>query len=255
MSPPDASVGAAPPTREQRFTEVFIAFADTLVDDYDVVELLDRLVTVCVEILPVSAAGLLLDDQRGKLAVVASSSEETRLLEVFQLQNDEGPCLDCIRTGSAVTISEIEAEAERWPLFVPASLRAGFRSVAAVPLRLRAQVIGGLNLFDAEPGAVSEDSRRLAQALADVATIGILQRRSTHRGDLVAEQLQHALNSRVVIEQAKGVIAERNGISMEQAFELLRTRSRSSNEKLTAVARAVVQGQPGAAIVEGADPR
>ncbi len=242
MNPTDEVMGTARPTREQRFVEVFIALADTLVDDYDVVELLDRLVTACVDILPVSAAGLLLDDQRGQLAVIASSSEETRLLEVFQLQNDEGPCLDCVRTGSAVTIADVGTEAERWPLFVPAALGAGFRSVAAVPLRLRAQVIGGLNLFGVEPGAVSVESRRLAQALADIATIGILQRRSTHRSDLVAEQLQHALNSRIVIEQAKGVIAERNGVSMEEAFEQLRARSRTRNEKLTDVALAVVRG-------------
>jgi GAF domain-containing protein len=231
-------------SREQRIAEVFVALADTLVDDYDVLDLLDRLTTACVDLLGVTAAGLLLDDQKGHLAVVATSSERTRLLEMFQLQSDEGPCLECVRAGSAVTVDDLRLEGDRWPLFAPAAVDAGFLAVVAVPLRLRDQVVGGLNLFVADVADLPRVDQRLAQALADMATIGILHRRSAHRSDLLAEQLQHALNSRIVIEQAKGVIAERNGVTLDAAFEALRSLARGRNEKLTDVAAEVVQGRP-----------
>jgi GAF domain-containing protein len=235
-------------TRTSTLAETFVMLADTLVADYDVVELLDRLVNACVTLFGVSAVGLLLDDQRGNLSVIASSSEESRLLEVFQLNNDEGPCMDCVRTGEAVSSVDLAADVERWPVFVPAAVDAGYRTVTAVPLRLRDQRIGGLNMFGAEGEGISDANHSLAQALADVATIGILQRRSTHRSNVVAEQLQHALNSRVVIEQAKGVLAERHGVAMEAAFGALRRHARNNNLKLTDVAMAVVRGdiEPGA---------
>jgi GAF domain-containing protein len=229
--------------REKTLAETFVLLADTLVDDYDVVDLLDQLVAGCVNLLGVTAAGLLLDDQRGNLAVVASSDESMRLLEIFQLQNNEGPCLDCVRTGNAVSSDDLTLDRERWPLFVPTALDAGFRSVAAVPMRLRDQTIGGLNMFNARPEPMPDEDRRLAQALADVATIGILQRRSTHRSNVLAEQLQHALNSRIAIEQAKGVLAERSNISMDEAFGALRGHARTQNLKLTDVALAVIRGE------------
>ena len=229
--------------REQLLAETFVSLADTLVDDYDVVELLDQLVDACVNLLGVTAAGLLLDDQRGNLAVVASSNEETRLLEVMQLQSDAGPCLDCVRTGAAVSADDLEADHARWPEFAAAAMAAGFRSVAAVPLRLRSETIGALNMFHRAPHPVPMSDRKLAQALADVATIGILQRRSTHRSAMMAEQLQHALNSRIVIEQAKGVLAERNGVDMESAFNALRRYARNHNRKLSELAMDVVRGQ------------
>jgi len=229
--------------REQRLAALFVMLADTLVADYDVVDLLDRLVVGSVDLLNTTAAGLLLDDQRGHLTLMASSSEESRLLEMFQLQNNEGPCLDCIRTGTPVTSADLAQDVARWPKFVPAALEAGFRSVVAVPLRLRDQTIGGLNMFHAQAEEVDPDTQRLAQALADVATIGILQRRSVHRSVQVAEQLQHALNSRIAIEQAKGVIAERRTIGMDAAFDVLRSHARNNNLKLTELAVSVVRGE------------
>ena len=240
-------------TREQAVTKTFVMLADSLVDDYDVVDLLNSLVVASVDLLDVTAAGLLLKDQKGNLAVVASSSEETRLLEVCQLQSDEGPCLDCVRGGSSVVSLDLEADRERWPTFVEAALSAGFRSVVAVPLRLREQTIGGLNLFHATARVMSEDDHRLAQALADIATIGILQQRSAHRSSRLAEQLQFALNSRVLVEQAKGVLAERNAVDMDAAFGALRRYARDHNLKLADVALSVVRGDldPGAIAIRG----
>jgi ANTAR domain/GAF domain len=229
--------------REQQLAEALVMLADTLADDYDVVEFMDRLLERCVVMLGATAAGLLLLDQRGDLAVVASSSEETRLLEVFQLQGDEGPCLDCIHTSTTVTAADLAADTARWPRFVPAALATGFRAVDAVPMRLRTLTIGGLNLFHAEPRALAAADLRIAQALADVATIGILQQRVIHRSSMLAEQLQLALNSRVVIEQAKGLLAERHGVSFDRAFAELRGHARNHNLKLSDVALAVTRGQ------------
>jgi GAF domain-containing protein len=243
MTQQDApSSGAQNDSREQALADVFVKLADTLVDDYDVLDLLDQLVQGCVRLFGISAAGLLLDDQRGRLALVASSSEETRLLEIFQIQNNEGPCLDCVRTRSVVTSDDLAADEARWPTFVPEALAAGFRSVTAVPLRLREQTIGGLNMFSDTAAPIDAEDRRLAQALADAATIGILQQRAAHRTSLLAEQLQQALNSRVVIEQAKGVLAERNNLTMNAAFGALRKHARDNNLKLSDVAASVVGG-------------
>jgi signal transduction histidine kinase len=215
--------------------------ADSLVEDYDTADLLDRLTDACVRLLDVTAAGVLLNDQQGRLTVVASSSEETRLLEIFQLQNDQGPCLECVRTGTAVVSGDLDADRSRWPLFASSAVEAGFRSVAVLPLRLRARTIGGLNLFYDYAVPVAPEDQRLAQALADVATTGILQQPSAQRGTLPAEHLQRALSSRVVIEQAKGVLAERNGMSMEVASDALRRYARDQNLKLTDLAAAIVQ--------------
>jgi len=250
MSQDDASrSGARPAVRERAVVEMFVSLADTLVDDYDVVEVLHHLVYSCVGLLDVSAAGLLLDDQRGQLALVASSSEETRLLELYQLQNNEGPCLDSVRSRVIVTSADLEADRGRWPVFVPEALSAGFRSVTAVPLRLRDDVIGGLNMFGVRPMVLTDADMRLAQAMADAATIGSLQQRAVHRTSVLAEQLQLALNSRVSIEQAKGVIAERHSVSMDVAFEALRRYARDNNLKLHDVAGGVVSG----AITAGID--
>jgi GAF domain-containing protein len=193
-----------------------------------------------VHVLGVTAAGLLLDDQQGNLALVASSSQESRLLELFVLQNNEGPCLDCVRTGAAVVSDNLDDDRDRWPLFVPAARMAGFQSVVAVPMRLRDQTIGGLGLFMNVPQPIPAANRRLAQALADVATIGILQQRSLHRSHVLSEQLQSALTSRIAIEQAKGILAERNNLTMDEAFDALRRYARNHNMKLTDVATSVV---------------
>jgi transcriptional regulator with GAF, ATPase, and Fis domain len=238
----DEAHAPASSRREQLLAETLVGLADTLVDDYDVVDLLDRLVAACTALLGVDAGGLLLDDQRGRLSLVASTSEETRLLELFQIQNEQGPCLDCVQTGEVVLSADLEVDRERWPGFVPAALASGFRSVTAVPLRLRNQTIGCLNLFGSTVGLLAPEDRRLGQAMADVATIGILQQRSVHRNELLAEQLQHALTSRVAIEQAKGVLSERHQLDMNAAFNLLRRYARNNNRRLAELAMDVVRG-------------
>ena len=230
-----------PAERETALAETFVTLADTLVADYDVVDLLDSLVQASVDLLGASASGLLLIDQKGGLAVVASSSEEMRLLEIFQLQADEGPCLECVRTGAVVTEDDLGAATGRWPQFAPAASAAGFASIVAVPLRLRDQTIGGLNMFMSAGHQLRAEDQRIAQALADVATIGVLQQRTTHRSSLLAEQLQTALNSRVAIEQAKGVLVERHGLTFDAAFAALRRFARDNNRKLSDVAVAVVR--------------
>jgi len=231
------------PARETLIIDTFVTLADTLVADYDVVGVLDLLVRRCVELLPVGTAGIMLDDRAGHLAVVASSSEETRLLEVFQLQNDEGPCLDSVRSGSIVMSGDLEADLARWPLFVPVAVTSGVRAVTALPLRLRESVIGGLNLFLDTPALLTSSEVQLAQALADVASIGILGWRSSDENRRVAEQLQRALDSRVAIEQAKGVLVERYAVSMQEAFDALRKYARDHNVKLGGVVASVLAGE------------
>ncbi len=231
------------PDREQRVSDAFVALADTLVDDYDIIDLLDRLVAHCVALLAADAAGLLLGDTHNQLRVAAASSEDATTMELLQLQADEGPCLEAYRTVTQVRIPDLPQAADRWPRFVAAVTEAGgFASVHAIPLRLRGQAIGALNLFHRNPGPLPESDLALGQALADVATIGILSERAIRRGEVVNEQLQTALNSRVVIEQAKGVLSHRLGVGMDVAFDRLRHYARTNNLRLAEVARQTVEG-------------
>ncbi len=228
--------------REQLVSRAFIGLADTLVDDYDMIDLLDRLVGYSAELLAADAAGIVLGDAKGTLRVAASSSEDAELMELLQLQNDEGPCLECYRTATPVSVPDLNDAARRWPGFTAAVRARGvFRSVHALPLRLRHESIGALNLFHSRPGPLPEADLALGQALADIATIGILQERAIRRGEVLTEQLQAALNSRVIIEQAKGVLAQRGNLTMHVAFDRLRHYARSHNLRLTEVARQIVE--------------
>ena len=223
-------------------SETFVDLTDTMVADFDVIDFLHVLTDRSVRLLDVSAAGLLLADPRGELRVVAASSEAARLLELFQLQNHQGPCLDCYRTGQPVAAADLAAAARRWPRFVPAARQAGFGAVQALPMRLRDQVVGALNLFRAGPGPFDPADVRVGQALADVATISLLHERGMRLSDTLNEQLQTALNSRVIIEQAKGKLAERLGLDMGQAFSLLRDFARARNLRLSDLAKAFIDG-------------
>ncbi len=225
---------------EQLLSETFVELADNLVADFDLIDFLRLLTDRCVDMLDVTAAGVLLADRDGELRVMAASDEQVRLLELFQLQSDEGPCLECFHTGAPVTVADLSSRTDRWPRFTEAAGLCGFGAVQAVPMRLRDEVIGALNLFRAAPGPFDPLGASIAQALADVATISLLQQRSTQRSTVLNEQLQTALNSRVLIEQAKGKLAERRNIDMEQAFSALRGYARAHNRRLSDVARAFV---------------
>ncbi|HEY6593040.1 MAG TPA: GAF and ANTAR domain-containing protein [Asanoa sp.] len=227
---------------ERQAAEAFVELADTLIDDFDVVDFLHQVTVRCADVLGVAAAGVLLTDQRGALRVMAASNEESRLLELLQLQTDEGPCPECFRTGRAVVVPDLSAVVQRWPRFVAAAVGTGYASVHALPMRLRSEVIGALNLFDRRTGDLDEETARLGQALADVATIGLLQERAIRRRETLAEQLQTALNSRIVIEQAKGVIAERRRLDMDRSFALLRSSARAGDRRLSDLAEAVING-------------
>jgi GAF domain-containing protein len=219
----------------------FVDLVDTLVDDFDLVDLLTLVADRCVEVLDVSAAGLMLVAPEGDLRVVAFSSEEVRVVELFELQNEEGPCLDAYRTGLPIVNQDLSV-VDRWPHFAPVALAAGFHSVHALPMRLRGVILGALNLFRAEEGELEALEITFAQALADVATIGILNHRAASEAQVLNEQLTVALNSRVVIEQAKGILSERTGLDMERSFTRLRRYARDHNLRLVDVARGVVDG-------------
>jgi ANTAR domain/GAF domain len=225
-------------------SDTFVELADTLVAGFDIIDFLQMLTERSALLLEATAAGVLLADPRGALRVAVASSEEARLLELFQLQADEGPCLDCYRNVEPTGSADLTVAYQQWPRFAAAAVKAGFRSVQALPMRLRDEAVGALNLFGVSPGGMSQQDLRVGQALADVATIGLLHERSIRRGDTLNEQLQAALNSRVVIEQAKGRLAERLGLTMDEAFAVLRTQSRNRNQRITDVARHVIEGDP-----------
>jgi len=229
-----------PTVSRERLAEVFVEVADTLVDDFDLVDFLRTVTLRAAELVNVAAVGLLLTDGHGQLQFMAASDERTRLLELFQLQHHEGPCLDAFLTGKAVVNADLSRATPRWPAFAPHAAREGFRSVHAIPLRLRSRVIGALNLFGNDVGGLDPDDVRIVQALADVATIGLLQEQTIHRAEVLTEQLQGALNSRVVIEQAKGALARTHGVDVDAAFTLLRSYARNHNRKLVEVAQAVL---------------
>ena len=247
----DASpFGAA---RQAATADTFVELVGTLVDDFDVIDLFTVLTSRCVELLDAAAAGILLVDSDGHLRVMGASTDTIALLELFQVQNAEGPCLDCIRTGAPVVETDLR-RTTTWPSFAAESLRAGFPSVCALPLRLKDVVLGCLNLFMSAPVALAPSDVRLAQALADVSSIALVQDRAVRDAAVRETQLQHALDSRIVIEQAKGMIAEASDVSMDEAFQRLRTYARAHSRGLTDLASAVVAGHVGIRNFADANP-
>ncbi|HSL59114.1 MAG TPA: GAF and ANTAR domain-containing protein [Acidimicrobiales bacterium] len=229
-------------SKQTQLGDTMVTLADTLVNDFDVIDLLTMLADRCVTILGVSAAGLMLAGPDGTLRVIASSSEQMRLLELFELQTDQGPCLESYQTGEPVTHLDLATATARWPRFAPEAIANGFRSVHALPMRLRGDVIGALNLFHTGAEGIDDEGVRAARAFADIATIAILQYRATIGSHELIDQLNTALNTRIVIEQAKGIVAERRQLDMERAFAALRGHARNHNLRLADVAKAVVAG-------------
>jgi GAF domain-containing protein len=239
MNSPSTNAAA----RETLVIQTFLELADTLVADFDIIDSLTILATRCVEILDAAASGILLADADGQLRVIAASGEQARLLELFQLQNEEGPCMEAFASGQSVIHTDLRTALERWPRFSPYAVDAGYESLYAIPLRLRGDIIGVLNLFRARPGPLGAGDLALAQALADLASIAILQAAAATESRQREEHLQHALDSRIVIEQAKGMLAEHENIDMPSAFDRIRARARNTNTKLTVVAARIVDGQ------------
>jgi GAF domain-containing protein len=229
-------------SRELKLSQTLVMLADTLVSDFDVADLLDRLVRGCVELVPAAAAGLMLADQRGRLRVMACSTEQSRLLELFELQNDEGPSLDCFRSHALVAVSDPAMQTARWPVLAAEARQQGFGPMYAMPLRLREECLGALTLLCPPAEQLGDEDLRIGQTLADMATIAILQHRALRRSEELSEQLQAALNIRLTIEQAKGVIAEQARVDMNAAFELLRDYARSSGGQLSEVADQIASG-------------
>jgi transcriptional regulator with GAF, ATPase, and Fis domain len=225
--------------RETRVLDAVVSLVDSLLDDFDVVDLLTELTERCVSLLDVASAGLLLADPRRQLHLMAATSEQTRDLELFQLQADQGPCLDCYGTGTPVSVSDIGTEAARWPRFVAAAADAGFTSVHAVPMRAAGTVLGALGLFGTGVGKLTDADLLVAQTLAHIACVAILQEHA-HTPETVLPQLSTALTSRVVVEQAKGFLRERLDVSTEDAFALLRAYARTHDDHLTAVSRRLI---------------
>ncbi|KKC06574.1 GAF and ANTAR domain-containing protein [Mycobacterium nebraskense] len=222
--------------RETRVLNAVVALVDSLLDDFDVVDLLTGLTQQCAELLDVAAAGILLADPLHQLRLLAATSEQAHELEVFQLQAEEGPCLDCYATGQPVSVTDLRAATDRWPRFVPAAVGAGFASVHAVPMRAAGMVLGALNLFGSSPGELTEADLLVGQTLAHIACVAILQEHSP-TAFTVMPPLRTALTSRVIVEQAKGFLCEKLDVSVEQAFDLLRTYARANGEHLTDVSR------------------
>ena len=229
-------------SREGTIADAFVHLADTLVVDYDIIDFLHYLIERCVGLIDADEAGVMLASPSGHLQPVASSTERIRMLELFELQNQDGPCLDAFRTGETVTAPNLEEDRDRWPNFATEALQVGFRAAHSIPMRLRDVTIGAINLLRINTGDLTDEDTRLARALADIATIGVIHERTISRSSTTTAALQHALTSRIRIEQAKGVLAERAGISIDDAFELLRGHARRNQLGLTLVADKVVRG-------------
>lgn len=229
-------------TRTQMLLDTLTVVADTLVDDFDVVEFLHDLIDRCAAIFDAVDVGLVLADAQGDLVVMASTNERLHLIEVLQLSAGDGPCVDAYQSGTVVTAGSLESITTRWPAFASAARDSGYHSVHAVPLRLRQSTIGSLNFFSDRPGELDPADVPIAQTIADVATIGLVQERAIRESSLAREQLQHALNSRIVIEQAKGVIAHSRTVDMDTAWQMLRQRARSHQARVSDIAQAVVEG-------------
>lgn len=237
--------------REALLTTTFVEAADTLVADFELVVFLNNLINRCVELFDAQAACLMLADDQAQLRVMSCSSDDARVLHLLELQQEAGPCYECYRNGGFVSSQSIEDEVDRWPGFGSATVGAGFKAVHAIPMRLRGELIGALSLFRTKSGPMSESDIRAAQALADVATIGILQERAI-REIATSEQLRSALDSRIVIEQAKGKIAALSGLGMDLSFARIRRYARDHNLRLSEVARRIIDGDlTGVDLLEG----
>jgi GAF domain-containing protein len=244
-------IGGTMTTREALLVRTLVELADNLVDDFDVIDVLTVLSDRCVEVLDVDSAGVMLAAPGGQLQVVASSSVAMRGLELFELQANEGPCLDCFISGEPIVNLELSALDDRWPRFARRAVVDGFHSVHALPMHLRGITVGALNMFRVDTGSLHEEDVLVAQALADVATIAIIQHQASVSAAVLNSQLSEALNSRIIIEQAKGKVSEASGLDMDRSFQRIRNHARNHNLRLTELARGIAEGTTS---IVGLDP-
>ncbi|OUE23120.1 GAF and ANTAR domain-containing protein [Clavibacter michiganensis] len=239
-------------TREELLVRAFVTLADSMVSDYDMIDLLQTLVDQATDLFDAAASGIILGPDAERLEVVVSTSERSRFVGLMQLRAGEGPCVEAVTSGEVVSVVNTGEIADRWPAFAAAAAGEGYVSVHAIPLRLRGQMLGSLNLFRNHEGALNEADATAAQALADVATISVLQERTIRDSNMVRDQLHRALDSRVVIEQAKGIIAQLHGVDMDEAFQMLRGHARERRVTLAVVSTEVVQGRDTRTLVRSA---
>jgi GAF domain-containing protein len=237
-------------SREATLIRTLVEIADNLVEDFDVIDVLTVLSCRCVEVIDVDSAGVMLVTPAGELQVIASSNDAMRILELFELQADEGPCIECFRSGNAVVNVELSKVHSRWPQFAHRAIDDGFHSVHALPMRSRGITVGALNMFRIAPGPLDDDDIAVAQALADVATIAIIQHQTSIGAAELIAQLNEALNSRIIIEQAKGKVSESSGLDMAASFQRLRNHARNHNLRLTDLARSIADGTSSSASLD-----
>jgi transcriptional regulator with GAF, ATPase, and Fis domain len=258
IDPDQAPDGSAAPIRGERtrqdLAHTFVELADTMVAEFDLVEFLHVLADRSVELLTANAAGIMLADRRGNLSCLASTSEELRLIELFELQNAEGPCLDAFHSGQQVVNVDVTEATRRWPRFAAEATAAGFQSAHALPLRLHGRVIGAINLFSTQHSTLSDEDIEVGQALADVATIGLLSQTVNSQEAVIAGTIEQAVNGRIAIEQAKGVLAHDLTLEMDQAFDLIRSAARQRGEKVVDVAQGIIDGSLPAEALHGNPP-
>jgi GAF domain-containing protein len=226
----------------ERVAEVCVELSDTLVPHFTPLDHLSTLCERCVELLDITAAATVLSDRPDDRFVVAVAPERSRLREVLAVAATEGPGTDLGGTGQCVLSDAFQDEVDRWRAFGRAATAAGFESAHALPLRCRAEVVGMLALLHEHPHRVSDADHHLGQLLADTATIGLLQHRAVSTAEGVQAQLQCALTSRVLIEQAKGVLAQQGHVDVDDAFHVMRRYARAHNLRLVDVARTVTTG-------------
>jgi transcriptional regulator with GAF, ATPase, and Fis domain len=243
---PDAEEDDMGDLQGATLAEVMVGLADSLRPEHDVSDTMARLVEAATSVTDAVDAGILLADEHGVLHVMASTGERASEVEEMQLGTEEGPCLEAYSTGTPVEIADFEQVRERWPRFVQTAEGRGFRAAHAVPLTLRGRHLGAMGLFFDRPESLDDRAAALVQAMAQVATIAVIQQRTIREGADLAAQLQYALDARVLIEQAKGLLASSHGVSVDEAYGLLRDRARREQTRVRDLAEQLVNGNTAA---------